>query len=354
MRASDNDGAILENAFVPDDHALAIVGGFNRATKVARGTWVGNQVAIAGIYVGNARHAYEYALDRTMNMKFGDTGAAIATSPMHQVLIGNAALKAEEAHVWLRRQLMLETCEPPLHDNAYTGRNWRLAKGAMCELGMDVALLALKMCLALPRPHGQRDWPLPARRVHGSGPGVPGGARQARRRQADHQRPGLGRAHHAQEVSQGPPPAPEPAAADSSVAANLALFHGVWLDRVVAYHPDGTAMDHDEGGTAAGPFPYQQLVYLDFDGTRLTQTNLPVRGRPPVPRTFRATVVHGVLRPTGGAARARHDRRCRRTRRAGAAPSGAGGHPGAPHVRGPRLRAAPRGRPAHPDHHALP
>jgi len=145
MRASDNGGCILEDAFVPDDMALTIVGGFQRATKVARGTWVGNQVAIASIYAGNARATYEWALDRTMSMKFGDSGNSIATSPMHQVLIGEAETKLEEAHIWLRRQLDLETVEPPVHDNAYTGRNWRMSKGAICERSFDVTTIALQM-----------------------------------------------------------------------------------------------------------------------------------------------------------------------------------------------------------------
>ena len=145
MRASDNNGCVLEDAFVPDDMALTLVGGFQRATKVARGTWVGNQVAIASIYAGNARATYEYALDKTMTMKFGDTGAPIASSPMHQVMIGEAETKLEEAHIWLRRQLDLETLTPPLQDNAYTGRNWRISKGAICEASFEVATLALKM-----------------------------------------------------------------------------------------------------------------------------------------------------------------------------------------------------------------
>jgi alkylation response protein AidB-like acyl-CoA dehydrogenase len=145
MRASDNGGCILEDAFVPDDMALTLVGGFQRATKVARGTWVGNQVAIASIYAGNARAAYEYALNRTMEMKFGDSGNSIATSPMHQVLIGDAETKLEEAHIWLRRQLELETSEPPLQDNAYTGRNWRISKGAICASAYDVCNIALQM-----------------------------------------------------------------------------------------------------------------------------------------------------------------------------------------------------------------
>jgi len=93
----------------------------------------------------------------------------------------------------------------------------------------------------------------------------------------------------------------------ASVAENLALFHGVWLDLVSGFRPDGTPMTVDDTGPVPVGLPYQQLVYLDFDGERLVQTNVAVRGRawsedePAHTRTFRARVVDGVLRfdPTG-------------------------------------------------------
>ena len=63
---------------------------------MARGSWVGNQVAIGAIYAGIARGAYDYALDRVMNQKFADTGAPIASSPMHQVMIGHAEKELQQ------------------------------------------------------------------------------------------------------------------------------------------------------------------------------------------------------------------------------------------------------------------
>jgi len=146
MRSSDNDGCILEDAFVADDMALTLHGGFQRATQVARGTWVGNQIAIAAIYAGVARNAYEYALKRTMDMKFGDTGASIATSPMHQMIIGDTEQKFEDMNMWLRRQIDLETSEPPLLPNDAVGRLWRLTKGSICERAFEVTTNSLKMC----------------------------------------------------------------------------------------------------------------------------------------------------------------------------------------------------------------
>jgi hypothetical protein len=104
-------------------------------------------------------------------------------------------------------------------------------------------------------------------------------------------------------VTAGPPAQHPLSAAGASVAENLALFRGVWLDLVAAYHPDGRPMTHDvvPGPGPDGeplPFPYQQLVYLDFDGSRLTQTNVPVLGRDLADapaRTFRGGISEGVL-----------------------------------------------------------
>lgn len=146
MRASDNHGLVLEGCFVPDDHALAIVGGFTRATQMSRGSWVGNQVAIAAIYAGVARGVWEHALARTMAATFADTGRPIASSPMHQVLIGEGEQALAEAHLWLRRQIELEASDPPILPKPQVVASWKLAKGAVCERSHDVAVLALKMC----------------------------------------------------------------------------------------------------------------------------------------------------------------------------------------------------------------
>jgi hypothetical protein len=80
-----------------------------------------------------------------------------------------------------------------------------------------------------------------------------------------------------------------------SVSDNLSLFHGVWHDVISAHRPDGSEFAFDEFGGTPGPVPYEQLVYLDFDGARLTQTNVVLRGRDPHARTFGGSVVDGVL-----------------------------------------------------------
>ena len=64
MRATANSGIVLENVFVPDDEALAIPGAFVRMMQVSRGTFVGNQLAGTGIYLGVAYSVYDYATPR--------------------------------------------------------------------------------------------------------------------------------------------------------------------------------------------------------------------------------------------------------------------------------------------------
>lgn len=146
MRASDNNGLIMEDCFVPAEEALAIPNAFGRATQMSRGSWVGNQIAIAAIYAGVAQGVWSYALDKTMGFKFADTGKPIASSPMHQVLIGEGETALGEAHLWLRRQIDLEASEPPILPKEDVVASWKLAKGAICEHSFTVATTALKMC----------------------------------------------------------------------------------------------------------------------------------------------------------------------------------------------------------------
>ena len=146
MRASDNNGLIMEDCFVPDELSLAVPGAFTRATSMSRGSWVGNQIAIASIYAGIAQGVWDFALGRVMAAKFADTGKPIASSPMHQVIIGDGERHLAEAHLWLRRQIDLEASDPPILPKNEVVQSWKLAKGAICEHAHDVALSALKMC----------------------------------------------------------------------------------------------------------------------------------------------------------------------------------------------------------------
>lgn len=73
-------------------------------------------------------------------------------------------------------------------------------------------------------------------------------------------------------------------------------MRGVWRDRLQAFDPHGNEIVDDRAGGAPGPFPYENLVYVDFDGARYTQTNVVLDGRPFHQRTFTAAVADGVLR----------------------------------------------------------
>ncbi|MBO9311508.1 MAG: acyl-CoA/acyl-ACP dehydrogenase [Chloroflexus sp.] len=145
MRATASHGIILENVFVPDEEALTIPNAFVRLMETSRGSLMGNQPAISAIYLGAAKAAYDYALEKTMHMKFEDTGLPIATSSFHQELIGNMAAKLETARLWLRHQIELETSDPPIASKTEVIRHWRLAKGMISECAFEVTKIALKM-----------------------------------------------------------------------------------------------------------------------------------------------------------------------------------------------------------------
>ncbi|MFD3869453.1 acyl-CoA dehydrogenase family protein [Streptomyces sp. NPDC058623] len=144
MRGSANHGIRLNQVFVADQDALALPGAFTRMLRVSRGSFVGNQLAIAAVYTGAAQAVYDHTLATLTKKTFADTGRPIASSPMHQVLIGDMTQHLETAHQWLRRQLELETSEPPIRPKAEVFSQWRLGKGAVTEACFAVALGALK------------------------------------------------------------------------------------------------------------------------------------------------------------------------------------------------------------------
>ncbi|MDJ0382182.1 acyl-CoA dehydrogenase family protein [Streptomyces sp. G-G2] len=144
MRGSANHGIRLDEVFVADRDALTVPGAFTRMLQVSRGSFVGNQLAIAAVYTGAAQAVYDYTLDLLTRKTFADTGRPIASSPMHQVLIGDMTQNLETAYQWLRRQLELETSEPPIRPKSEVFSQWRLGKGAVTEACFGVALGALK------------------------------------------------------------------------------------------------------------------------------------------------------------------------------------------------------------------
>ena len=77
---------------------------------------------------------------------------------------------------------------------------------------------------------------------------------------------------------------------------NLMAMRGVWHDHLVAFAPDGTTVTDDPHGGVPGPFPYDNLVYVDCDGTDYFQTNVTFAGRPLHVRSFHGVVSGGILR----------------------------------------------------------
>ena len=146
MRATANHGVILKNVFVPADEALALPGAFVKIMQVSRGTFVGNQLAGTAIYLGAAQSVYDHAINYLRETTFADTGLSIGTSPFHQQLIGAMTNDLETASLWMRRQLQLESSDPPLLPKDRVVRQWRLAKGTVCEAAFAVAVNAFKAC----------------------------------------------------------------------------------------------------------------------------------------------------------------------------------------------------------------
>jgi hypothetical protein len=73
-----------------------------------------------------------------------------------------------------------------------------------------------------------------------------------------------------------------------SVGYNLMLLRGTWHDHIELYNLDGTPLEDDStaGSGSPGPGPFDNLVYIDFDGHQLSLTNVHIRGREPAAKTF--------------------------------------------------------------------
>ena len=73
-----------------------------------------------------------------------------------------------------------------------------------------------------------------------------------------------------------------------SVGYNLMLLRGTWHDHIELYNLDGTPLDDDStaGSGSPGPGPFDNLVYIDFDGEKLSLTNVHIRGRETAAKTF--------------------------------------------------------------------
>jgi hypothetical protein len=81
-----------------------------------------------------------------------------------------------------------------------------------------------------------------------------------------------------------------------SVAHTLRAICGVWHDHVEIFDLGGQPLLVDDLSGTPGRAPFDNLVYVDFDGRDYVQTNVTFRGRPVHARTFRGRLVDGVLR----------------------------------------------------------
>ena len=112
--------------------------------RMSRGSFVGNQLAGLACYAGAAWSVYETVIAMLGERSFADTGKPLGSSPMHQQLIGEMLVDLESAMLWLRRQLELETSQPPLLDKQQVVQRWRLCKGQVAEHVFRLATGALK------------------------------------------------------------------------------------------------------------------------------------------------------------------------------------------------------------------
>jgi len=90
---------------------------------------------------------------------------------------------------------------------------------------------------------------------------------------------------------------PYPVFPVGSVGHNLLLLRGTWHDHIELYNLDGTPLDDDSaaGSGSPGPGPFDNLVYIDFDGSRLQLTNVHLRGREASAKTFTGSMQDGLL-----------------------------------------------------------
>ena len=80
-----------------------------------------------------------------------------------------------------------------------------------------------------------------------------------------------------------------------SVQANLDLLRGTWHDRVELFELDGGELAEDRLAGSPGLSPFENLVYIEFDGERLKLTNVHVRGRAMSAKTFTGRMRDGLL-----------------------------------------------------------
>jgi hypothetical protein len=81
-----------------------------------------------------------------------------------------------------------------------------------------------------------------------------------------------------------------------AVAHTLTAMRGVWHDHVEIFDLQGRLLPEDTQAGTPGAAPFDNLVYVDFDGEHYRQTNVTFAGRPLQVRSFSGRLSEGVLR----------------------------------------------------------
>lgn len=75
----------------------------------------------------------------------------------------------------------------------------------------------------------------------------------------------------------------------------LMQMRGIWHDHLELCTLAGTPLNQDPFGMVAGGSPFDNLVYVEFDGEIYRQTNVTFRGRPLHVRSFTGRLLNGIL-----------------------------------------------------------
>ena len=88
-----------------------------------------------------------------------------------------------------------------------------------------------------------------------------------------------------------------PSSVQGDVGDTLHKMVGVWHDKITLYHLDGRPLDDDTeaGSGTPGASPFENLVYISFDGEHFALTNVHIAGRPMTAKTFRGRMRDGLM-----------------------------------------------------------
>lgn len=80
-----------------------------------------------------------------------------------------------------------------------------------------------------------------------------------------------------------------------SVGHSLWQLRGTWHDHVELFDLDGQELSEDSKAGSPGSSPFENLVYIDFDGDALKLTNVHLKGRQTSAKTFTGNMRDGLL-----------------------------------------------------------